>query len=321
MENSELAGAFVFDLLSQNKTEFKINTSGSVGPSKTIFWYWDLMKKSAEKTIKSLEWNKDDEIFICLPVDKTGGLMMLVRALLLKCKYTVVNAASDPMLHLDNNHSFTLVSLTPHQFLTIASNPESFEKLNKFRHILLGGGPVSENLLTIVEKCTPAVFHTYGMTETYSHIALQKLNHGKDLYFKAFKDINLEIGENNCLIIHSPDFGKIETTDMAKLFDENQFEIVGRADWIINTGGVKINPEEVEKAISMAIPKNTKFYIGSEPDEVLGQKVVLFIDGEISELNIIKIQELALKVNRYAKPQKVIYKTIGITANGKLLRN
>ena len=108
------------------------------------------------------------------------------------------------------------------------------------------------------------------MTETLSHIALRRLN-GPEAsdWYTPFESIQIRLSKENTLVIYAPEIcGKeLVTNDIAEINGQNQFRILGRKDNTINTGGVKVQIEQVEAALKehLSVP----FLITSAPDEKL----------------------------------------------------
>lgn len=63
-----------------------------------------------------------------------------------------------------------------------------------------------------------------------------------------------------------------------KLISDTQFVWLGRYDNVINSGGIKIMPEQVESKLSTLIPR--RYFVNGEQDDNLGEKVVLYVEGE-----------------------------------------
>ena len=102
-------------------------------------------------------------------------------------------------------------------------------------------------------------------------------------------------------MINSPHIsGKpIITNDIVKIYSEHEFEWLGRFDNVINSGGVKIFPESVEEKLQNKI--DSKFFIASEKDEKLGNKVILVVEGDSNSINTTIFDVLA----KYEKPRKI----------------
>jgi o-succinylbenzoate---CoA ligase len=263
--------------------DFSIESSGSTGEPKAF----DLKRKwivwSARQTADILGL-EDEHILCCIPSNKVGGFMMMARAKVLGFPIRVQSPKSNPMEKLEPEHEYTFVSLVPYQLHQILKDPDSLLKFNRFKHVLIGGAELGMDIIEKLHEMTPAIYLTYGMTETYSHIALRKLN-GKGIQqrFVLLPGFSIHTLENDCLVIQSPFQDEpLVTNDIAEIFPDNSFSIKGRIDFIINSGGLKISPEWCEKLIDMAglLPLN-KFLILPIPHHSLGHVPVIVIEPDI----------------------------------------
>ena len=114
------------------------------------------------------------------------------------------------------------------------------------------------------------------MTETLSHIALRRLN-GTDAsdWYTPFDNVRIRLSEEGTLIIHAPNVcaEELTTNDIAEINEEGKFRILGRKDNTNNSGGVKIQIEQVESRLKKHI--NTPFLISARKDAKFGEIVVL----------------------------------------------
>lgn len=320
MSNIELASVFNSEWDS-GKQEFSIQTSGSTGQPKTIVLHRQWMTWSAEQTAQFLNPTTHDTILCCLPINKVGGLMQLVRAKVWGVGIKVIEPSANPLLLPSNCN---IISLTPYQLHHVLSNEISIKNLSQFREVLIGGSDIADS---VVRKINSLPFentifrHSYGMTETYSHIALRTLNgKNKSDWFTLFSDLKITQNENHCGVINLPFFNTpIITTDIIELLPNTQFKIIGRADNIINTGGVKIQPELIEKAIREHLNIDDNFYINSMPDNILGQKIVLIAEKSFN-YNLTDLLFIKEKYP-YAMPKEIIFvNKLERNEGGKVLR-
>jgi O-succinylbenzoic acid--CoA ligase len=201
--------------------------------------------------------------------------MMIIRALESKMKLLIQKASSNPLRSM--NQTIDFIAVTPMQLNNILN--DSLSKLKKISTILVGGGPIHAQLENRLKKEGVSVFHSYGMTETASHVALRRVGFNSEKYYQALTGISFETSEAGNLMVHYPRLTEypIETTDQVKLIDKYTFEWIGRTDFVINSGGIKVHPEEIESKIAKQI--ENPFFISGIPDEVLGEKVVLIIES------------------------------------------
>ena len=191
---------------------------------------------------------------------------------------------------------FSFSAITPMQ----AAN--SLKELHWFKQILLGGGEVSGSLLHQLQSIKSEVFLGYGMTETASHIALRRLNVSRaGLDYLAVADVTFNTDARGCLVLHAPhlEIKELVTNDVVDLLDQTRFIWKGRADNVINSGGVKLYPEEVEAKLASQLTQ--PFFIGSLPNPKLGQQLVLFVEGDNAAL--LNLESLP----KLMRPKQIIY--------------
>jgi o-succinylbenzoate---CoA ligase len=252
-----------------------VNTSGSTGKSKSMLVSKKNMELSAKKTLNFFKIKKGSSALLCLSLDTIAGKMMLLRSLIGKLNLNIGTISLDPISKLKNPIDF--VALVPLQLeAALNSNPEKLKKINT---ILVGGAPVSQKLIQKLQQHKLSVYQSYGMTETISHVAIRKIGFETELYYTALKGITFS-HENQRLVIHYPEIlnQKLLTNDCIDLIDATHFKYIGRYDFIINSGGIKINPEELELKISGLF--EDPFFIWFLPDHRLGQKIVLIIESK-----------------------------------------
>jgi O-succinylbenzoic acid--CoA ligase len=302
--NIEIANQFIAEW-QRGVSSFPLQTSGSTGVPKAILLEKTLMQWSAANTASVIHPTKEDSILCCLPCTKIGGLMMLVRALEWQLPIEIIEPIANPFLV---ERSATIVSLTPYQLHQVLTNAESKLHLKKTRAVIIGGGELFETLeaqLLNSEFDNTVFYHSYGMTETYSHIALRAINGpNASAYFKPFDEVKITVNEEGCAQIKLPLNGiELTTTDIISMNTDGSFKVVGRADFMINTGGVKIQPEVIEKAIIEKLKPKNAFIISSEKDEALGNKIILIAEQnfeyQLTDLEFLK------SVNPYAIPKVI----------------
>jgi o-succinylbenzoate---CoA ligase len=307
----------------KGKTEFVLQTSGSTGAPKTIRLSRAKMLASARATVQTLDLQPNTRALVCLNVAYIGGMMMLVRGLEFGFQMTVIPPSSNPWQDLRDKFYFAedalhfdFVALVPLQMQTILTeSPQFLPFLDSAKAILIGGAAVSYALQTQLQALTAPIYNTYGMTETVSHIAWQKLN-GADPQgcFQTLKGIEIQTDARNCLQIRAEvtDNKWLITNDLVELMDDSRFRWLGRVDNVINSGGVKIQVEQVEQAIEQIfyeLKLPNAFFVAGLPDEKLGQKVVLIIEGSnISAISQEKLGKLLIKsLKKYEIPKKIAY--------------
>src|SRR5690606_30951186 len=245
-------------------------TSGSTGTPKEIQLPKVSMKMSAQMTGEFFGLKPGDTTLLCMPVNFIAGKMMIVRAIELKLKLYCIQPKSE--INLSEFPVLDFVPMTPMQV------ENSFENLSKIKILLIRGAPVSDELTRTLSKLQIRIFESYGMTETITHIALKEIS---DEWFSVLNKVKIQKDNRGCLVIKTPYFEEeIVTNDLVEIKNETQFKWLGRFDNVINSGGIKFSPEQIEAKIRPFIPK--EFIISSLPNNKLGQKLILIIEGNPS---------------------------------------
>lgn len=298
--------------------EIVTRTSGSTGKPKEIRLSKNIMRNSARMTNAFFGLDASKKALLCLPASYIAGKMMLVRALVGGFDLMTVEPKANPFDQIDVTLDFT--AITPYQLYHSAETLKSYPVKN----IIVGGGHVNLALEKLANEIPAAMFETYGMTETASHIALRCFN-GKEKSdcFTVLKGVSIRTDERNCLVVKANHLleNEIITNDIVELFSENTFKWLGRADTVINSGGVKIHPEQVESILEDLIPEN--YFISSVPDELLQNKVVLVIESapySPSEENRLK-ERMIQSLSKFEIPKHILYLPEFIYSSGnKVLR-
>lgn len=284
--------------------EFILHTSGSTGVPKPITITRTQMEASASMTAKALGLVLGMRAFCCLNTSFVAGKMMLVRAMEVGMTIEVVKPSLIPFA--GNTIGFDFIALVPMQVEAIMKS-SYLSLLNKCQNIIIGGAPISYQLAEEIKKIIRGnTFHTYGMTETVSHIALKNIK--TDNAYNVLDGVNISLSENDCLVINSILTGneKLVTNDIVELISPNQFKWIGRADFVINSGGIKIHPALLENEIDEILHQKgielSNFFVIGVPDETLGQKVVMYVEGE--EVNL---SEVFSELKPYHRPKKVFF--------------
>ena len=299
-------GDFILDWF-DSKHYLEIKTSGTTGEPKIIKVQKQAMVNSALATGDFLELQPGNTILNCLPVKYIAGKMMFVRAFILGLEMDFVAPSSNPMKRNKNNYDF--VAMVPLQ----AEN--SIAQLNQIKKLIVGGAKVNDTLEKKLAKSKCTVFETYSMTETVTHIAAKKIGQKA---FTVFPNITISQDDRNCLVISAPDLDveNIATNDIVELVARNQFIWLGRQDNVINSGGIKLIPEQIEAKLSEKL--TSRFFVAGIPDEKLGEKLLLFIEGAPFELDASIFDSL----DKYEKPKEIKFiPHFAETETGKIKRN
>ena len=310
---------FISEWLSDS--EFvQLKTSGSTGIPQILHFEKEKLIKSALLTGRYFNLRKNHKALLCLPVDFIAGKMMVVRAFVLGLNLIPVSPSSNPLAGIFE--SFDFAALTPLQVKSILDDTDGFEKLNRIKILIIGGGEISSPVMSLIPNLKNKTYHTYGMTETLTHVAIKKLN-GTDVSdsFVALDDIRFKTDDRNCLMIDAKHLGNetIITNDIVEVIDENRFKYIGRADNRINSGGLKFSAEQIEKKLEPFI--DVRFIVAGIPDDKLGQKIILILETEKPEqYNLEDIIKTA-GLSKYEKP-KIIFTLASFfkTGTGKIIR-
>lgn len=298
-------GDFLLDWF-DSKDYIEMQTSGTTGTPKVISVSKQAMVESALATGDFFELQPGNKALQCLPVKYVAGKMMLVRAMILGLDLEFVAPSSHPLRN--NEIDFDFVAMVPLQ----AQN--SLTELKKVKKMIVGGAAINKNLEKQLLKLPTQVFETYGMTETITHIAARKLG---EKAFTVLPGVTISYDNRNCLVIHAPRISDdvIVTNDIVELLNENQFVFLGRMDNVINSGGIKLIPEQIEEKLAHKIQQ--RFFITSKPDAELGEKVILVIEGEQHDLG----QDIYEDLDKYEKPKELVFiPKFKETGSGKVMR-
>jgi O-succinylbenzoic acid--CoA ligase len=296
--------------------EFTMHTSGSTGPPKTITLTRAQLEASARRTVTFLGLQKEDRVLLCLNVEAISGMMMLVRGLVSDLHLTVVEPIANPLAFSNPDKPFDFISFVPYQLQAILTETPAKKMVLDFaKAILIGGAPLPPELESKTSSLKAAVYQTYGMTETASHIALRRLNgENPEIFYRTFDDIVLGQDARGCLTIQGDITGNqtIITNDLVELLSPNTFTWLGRVDNTINSGGYKIQLEKVEVLLAKALLQNQLDYqsfITSVADPKLGSRLVAVLEGEPlpKQTEQQLIDNMLQLLNKYEVPKEILY--------------
>lgn len=273
-----------------NQSYVEVQTSGTTGKPKRIKVEKQAMVHSAVATGVFFDLKAGNKALCCLPVKYIAGKMMLVRAFVLGLDLDFAEPSSHP---LDQNYSdYDFAAMVPLQV------ENSLAQLHQVKKLIIGGAQVSPSLEEKLIQNPCQSYETYSMTETVTHIAAKRVG---EKAFTILPNVTISQDDRQCLVISAPNLNveNIVTNDIVALISENQFCWLGRYDNVINSGGIKLIPEQIEEKLSHTI--TNRFFVAGVADERLGQKLILVIEGNPHVLE----EELFSALGTYEKPKAI----------------
>jgi O-succinylbenzoic acid--CoA ligase len=288
-----------------NATFITVNTSGSTGVPKSIQLKKEHMINSASTTGAYFILPENTTALLCLSTEFIAGKMMLVRALILGWHLDIVEPSSKPLIGVSKQYDFC--AMVPMQL------NNSIDQLHLIKKLIVGGGAVSRSLKQKIEQLKTKIFATYGMTETITHIAIKKLNHilhaerDSASYYNVLPNIKIFKDNKGCLVIDAPKISdhQISTNDLIELISESEFKWLGRYDNIINSGSVKLIPEQIEIKLSTVIDQ--RFFVAGISDNILGEKLILVIESKkMNNVIMNKVKNLT-SLSKFEIPKELFF--------------
>ena len=293
-----------------------VHTSGSTGEPKPMWVEKRRMEASARTTCDFLGLHCGDTALLCMSLDYIAGKMMVVRSLVCGLRLTTVEPTGNPLATIAEPLDFA--AMVPMQVWNSLQVPEQRQRLASIRHLIIGGGAIDDELAAELRTFPNAVWSTYGMTETLSHIALRRLS-GPEAseWYTPFEGVSLSLTADGCLTIDAPAIhnGPLTTNDIAELAPDGRFKILGRKDNVICSGGLKIQAEEVERLLRPHLP--APYIITKRKDRKYGEAVVLLTEGSTTADQAVCQRVLP----KYWQPRTYIHvDQIPLTPTGKPAR-
>ena len=268
---------FIADWQSPSPT-LLVHTSGSTGKPKPMLVEKRRMEASARMTCRFLNLKEGDTALLCMPLQYIAGKMVVVRSLVCGLRLVEVEPCGHPLRGLKEAPVFA--AMVPIQVYNSMAVEEECALLRQIKHLIIGGGAVSAEMAAALKTFPNAVWSTYGMTETLSHIALRRLS-GPDAssWYEPFANVSVSTTGEGCLIINAPDVcsSTLVTNDIAEIApDGRHFRIRGRKDNVVCSGGIKMQIEEIEAKLLPVM--DVPFIITKRPDAKFGETVVLLAE-------------------------------------------
>lgn len=294
------------------RTVMELRTSGSTGAPKRIEISKEAMRESVRRTGAVLGLGEGTRALWVLPAGFVGGFMMLVRAV--ELGWTLIYDGPPRARVEVPAGGVDFCACTPMQLAASGGLPG-------VGTLLLGGSPVMPGLNF---EGVGRVFESFGMTETVSHIAVRRLWPEAAAWFQCVPGVEVERDEAGCLVVSAPHLFEepLVTRDLVEVEGRTKFRWVGRADDVINSGGVKVHPAEVERALAGIVTE--PFVVAGRPHEVLGSEVVLVVNGErpvgAEALEARWLREAAKILQKFDVPRAVVWRNLDQTQSGKWKR-
>lgn len=304
--HEKAVGEFLLDWF-DHRDFIEMQTSGTTGLPKMIRVDKQAMVNSALATGEFFDLDEGIKVLHCLPTQFVAGKMMLVRAFILGWDMDMIAPVSHPLERLDTVYDFS--AMVPLQ----AQN--SLMKLKQVKKLILGGAKVSQALSKQLKGLPIKIYETYGMTETITHIAAKPV--GEEA-FTVLPNVNISQDERQCLVIDPYVIcdEPVVTNDVVEIVSDTQFIWLGRYDNVINSGGVKLYPEQIEEKLSEHIDR--RYFVKGLPDETLSEKLVLVIEGEPYTLE----DDVFKKLGKFEKPKEILFvPKFAETVSGKVIRD
>ncbi len=290
-----------------------VKTSGSTGTPKEFFVEKSKMVNSALMTCQFFGLSDQTNALLCMSAEYIAGKMMLVRAIVSGMNLICIEPNGNPLKNNDERIDF--LAIVPMQLYNILQTKTETESLNKIKNVIVGGGKIHSSLLPQIKCLKCNVWATYGMTETLSHIALRKMNgNGASDYFSPLEGVNLSLSAEGTLRIVAPLVcdEPLQTNDVANINADGTFEILGRIDNVVCSGGVKIQIEKVEDLLQSVF--DFPFAVTSVADEKFSEALVLLV---VTDDDNLKEKMLAV-LPKYWMPKHIFQcEEIPLTATGK----
>lgn len=299
--------------------QFQFQTSGSTGTPKNIEFSKDQIIASVSQSQSAFELETKDVALLSLPMKYVAGKMMLYRAL--HIGMNVITIEPKMTITKDKFDSrVTFAAFIPSQIQSLIDTREGRTWLESIRVVLVGGASITSKLENELKSYSNMIYHTYGMTETLTHIAIRKLSQGGSAFFRPLPHVDLSVNADDKLTINAEHLGVLlDTNDVVELRHDFSFKIKGRTDNVINSGGLKIQCEELEAVFKKYIQH--ELIIIGKPDEQLQEKVVLIIESDaVMDPEWMMAAQSELPKNKWPKEIKYVTE-LPRTNSGKVKRS
>jgi len=259
-------------------TAVVIATSGSTGAAKGVELSAAALRAAATASLRRIGAAPGERWLCCLPTFHIAGLGVLVRSLVSGTDPVIVARADPRLLAAGGCAHVSLVPTQLRRLLAAGCGPGSL------RTVLLGGAAAGGDLLPAACAAGWPVVTTYGMSETcggcvYDGLPLDGVSAvpGRDGRIEIrgpvlFSGYRLD----PAMTAQALAGGTFRTADLGYLGPDGRLVIRGRADDVINTGGEKVVPGEVEAVLGTS-PGVADVVVVGVPDAEWGEQVAAFV--------------------------------------------
>jgi len=305
-----------------------VHTSGTGGVPKLVQFDRPAIDAAVASSTLALEASPHDRWLCCLPLAHVGGLLVLLRSVLLGAPVTIHPRFDLEAVAAEADSAF--VSLVPTMLVRLL---DADAELSHFRAILVGGAAVPAWLADRARAEGANVIETYGLTESCGGVVYDgRPLPGTEVRIDGDGGIQLRgptvmrgyLDDAEATARVFTDGGWLRAGDAGWIDGEGRLRVIGRLDDLINTGGEKVWPAEVE-AVLQGYPGIAEVAIVGRPDPEWGQRVVAYVVAADPttppSLEALR-DHVALSLPRHSAPRQLVLVPEGLprTASGKVRR-
>ncbi|MCY4226030.1 MAG: o-succinylbenzoate--CoA ligase [Bacteroidetes bacterium] len=270
-----------------------IFTSGSSAQPKAVFHSIRHHLYSAHRVAEELKLGPQDRWLLSLPLWHVSGISIVFRCLIAGAE-VVIPDSHMPLLESLSQYKITHVSLVSTQLLQVmdTSPPDCL------RVAIVGGGPISHQMIDAARYHGWPILTTYGMTETSSMVALSDEQSDPRSSGRVLQGHELMIASDQEILVRSPSVcsgylsgsqlksvvdedGWYHSGDLGEMDQSGNLYVLGRKDYMFISGGENISPEEIQSWINN-YPDVLESIVIPIPDPTFGHRPVAFIRGPVS---------------------------------------
>lgn len=309
------------------QTGIVVPTSGTGGTPRLVELSRAAVEQAVQASARALGADAGALWIACLTPAHVGGLLVLLRSAILGAP-VVVHERFDPERVAGSADGGAFVAVVPAMVRRLVATERPLDGL----HLLVGGGALAPELAEAARSRGARVTSTYGMTETCGGVVYDG---------RAFAGTRVRLDPEGGIELRGPTLmegyrgdpaatgaafttdGWLRTGDLGAFADDGRLEVGGRADDVIRTGGEKVWPEEVERALA-GHPKVRDVAVAGRPDLAWGERVVAFVVPAVVDdpPDVDELREWASeRIARFKAPRAVVLvPEIERTASGKVRR-